>query len=125
VTPEEVLDTSLEGAGVDRGKAVQLRLDLIECGPQPLALDKSAREHGAHGFEVPPAAPFELRECLGVEVEVLERELALAPYGRAQLLPAGGEGMKIPRRSELDLDARLVLDSRERSPRRGRARRTP
>ena len=57
---------------------------------------------------------LELREHLGVRIEVLERERAFSGDADAPRLPLAREWDEIARRGQLDVDAQLALDQRQR-----------
>src|SRR5262249_14526238 len=82
-----VLDPGAEGSGVDRGKAVERGLDLAEVAPQPLGVDEPGADEGQHIAAIAGVVTLELRERLGVGVEVAKGEPLAALDERASFLP--------------------------------------
>ena len=69
---EELLDAPPEVRRVYRREAVELRLDLVERGPEAIELREPSLRHHARIFEVLLVAALQLRERLRIEIEVLE-----------------------------------------------------
>jgi len=98
---------------VDRGEAVEQRFDLIVVGAQPALVDKSGCKERANVITVLCVVTLELRESLGVGIEVGEDEHPSSLGGQAPLLPAGGQWNEVVGRSELDVDLEFVLEARD------------
>src|SRR5436305_5058608 len=110
---QAALHRSPESRRIDRGIAVELRLDLLEPAPELLAVDQAPVEHLEHVLAVLGMPALDLRECLGVEVVVIEGEAALAGDEGAALLPTRERGDELVRRRQLDVDLELLLDPGE------------
>jgi hypothetical protein len=113
VLREKLHHAPAEIGRVDRRKPVELGLDLVEAGAQPVALDEATSEHFSHVAQILHVSALELGENLRVRIEVTEREPPGTLGKRAPLPPPGRERDEIGRRRELDVDGELLLDLRE------------
>src|SRR5271167_4969601 len=98
---------------VDRRVTIQLGLDRLVQLSQPHRLHQPPLDHVAHILEVQVEAPLDLGERLGVEVEVVDADIALLKDERAALAPARQLRDEIGRRSQLDVDFKPLLQCRK------------
>jgi hypothetical protein len=111
---ENLLNASAEIGRVDRGKAIEPRLDLLEEGAKPCTFDQPALEHLPDVGQILHVAALDLRERLGVEIEVPKRQ-STGPFDEdASLAPALREWEKVRRRRELYVDCERLLQPRDR-----------
>jgi hypothetical protein len=67
-------------AWVDRRKAIELRLDLVERRSELIGVDEAAIDHLTRIVEILSVASLELRQRLRVKVEVLEGQPPLPAH---------------------------------------------
>lgn len=88
-TAEGGSETAAETGRIDGRVAIEERLDLAEELLQPLAVDEASTEHLADVGLVEPMIALDLRQGLGVEVVVADRQASVLGDEWTSIAPTG------------------------------------
>src|SRR5439155_14279145 len=110
---EDALGRRSERPRVDRRETVELRLDLLEHAQRQVRLHETRREERPNVVEVLRVCPLDLRERLGVRIEMEEAEATVARHEETSVAPTRRQRDEVRRRDELDVHAQIVLQSRD------------
>ena len=104
------VERTSKAAGIDRGIAIEPRLDRREVFAQSLTIDKTAIEHFSEVLEISRVPALDFRERLRRQVEVAERQLTLLRYKRTALSPRVGHWDEVVGRGKLDVQVHRLLE---------------
>lgn len=117
-------ETRTKRRRLDRRIAIQLGLDRVEQLAQSCRLDEATLQHLSHVVEILTEAALDLGERLGVEVEVMNRDVALPEDERTTVTPARQLWNEVRWRGQLYVQAEVILQRWKRACSAARAKLT-